>query len=351
LPARTGGKADQIMEPKSSLPVTSNELSTSIEHALKSSPGFEQRAIEVSRGIHSSVLSGGSATRAVADLLHGTWLGHPLHPVLITIPIGAWSLATIFDGLSLVQNSREAARTADRLIAIGIAAAVPTALAGLADYSTIKQEAAAEGALHGMMNGGGLGLYMLSLAARRSGRRNTGLLLSLSALGLVSASGWIGGELVYRHKVGVNHAGSPSHSEDWIPVLGHDEIADGESRRVLINDDPVMVHRTAHAVYALGATCSHAGGPLEEGTVEGECVTCPWHQSVFDLRDGSVVHGPATNAQPRYEARWRRGRIEVRRLAFNQAPAESQDQTQVASGDGSAAREEGIYNSERELGG
>jgi nitrite reductase/ring-hydroxylating ferredoxin subunit/uncharacterized membrane protein len=333
------------MESKTSVPVTMNDLGLNIEQALKRNPEFEQQAIEVSRDIHRRVLSGGEATRAVADLLHGVWLGHPLHPLLITMPIGAWALATIFDGLSMVQDSPYAERTADNLIAIGLVAAAPTALAGLADYSTIKREAAAEGALHGLMNSGAMGLYLLSLAARRRGQRQRGRLLALSAMGLVGASGWIGGELVYRHKVGVNHAEAPSHSEGWISVLSAQELAADESRRVMIDGNPVMIHRTAHQVYALGATCSHAGGPLEQGTIEGECVTCPWHQSVFNMRDGRVVHGPATQAQPRYETRWKGNMIEVRRLPYNQEPA------QVASGDGSAAREQGIYNFERELGG
>ena len=75
---------------------------------------------------------------------------------------------------------------------------------------------------------------------------------------------------------------------------------------------PVLVYRYRGQVFAMGAVCGHEGGPLEEGSFEGYCVTCPWHQSVYDLRDGSVVHGPTTYAEPIYETRTLGGRIEVR---------------------------------------
>ena len=97
-------------------------------------------------------------------------------------------------------------------------------------------------------------------------------------------------------------------------MLSDAELAEGEARRVLISDDAVMVYRDVERVYAIGAFCSHAGGPLEDGTISGHCVECPWHHSVFDMRDGSVVHGPATTPQARYEARRANGKIEVRLL-------------------------------------
>lgn len=65
---------------------------------------------------------------------------------------------------------------------------------------------------------------------------------------------------------------------------------------------------------AIDAVCSHAGGPLDEGSFEGCFVQCPWHDSVFDLRDGRVKHGPATIPQPGFAVRERNGQLEVRLL-------------------------------------
>ena len=74
---------------------------------------------------------------------------------------------------------------------------------------------------------------------------------------------------------------------------------------------PVLLYRKGEKIYAIAATCSHLGGPLGEGTFTDDCVTCPWHGSTFRLRDGAVVHGPATSPQPRFAARVVGGRVEL----------------------------------------
>ena len=298
-------------------------LGLTIERALKDIPGFADAAAGAARSIHDAVVGGGRPARLAADLLHGTWLGHPLHALLVEIPVGTWSASALFDLIAMATGSREAAWAADALIATGAAAAVPAAMAGAMDYSAAKQEATPAIALHAILNSAALGLFLASLAARRAGSRGLGVGLSYSALAIAGGSAWIGGDLVYRHGVGVNHSPAPGHAEGWIAVLDEGELAVGESRRVVISGDPVMVHRAPDAVYAIGAVCSHAGGPLEEGTVSEDCVECPWHQSVFDLRDGSVVHGPATMPQPGYEARVSGGLVEGRLRGRPAGPAET----------------------------
>jgi len=282
------------------------------EQLIKRIPGLEQAGKQFAGSIHSAVLQGGSLTRAIADVLHGTWFGHPLHPALTDIPIGAWALAAGFDAYAGLGGGREAERTADRLIAVGVAAAVPTALAGMADYSAIDEDAIAVGTAHALLNSAGLGLYLLSMWARARDQRGLGVLLSTTALGLVGASAGLGGDLIYRRRVGVNHAPPANAPSEWTAVLPLSEIAEYEARRVEIDGAPVLVYRDVDAVYAIGAVCTHAGGPLEQGTIDNACVECPWHQSVFDLRDGHVVHGPATMGQPSYQARIRDRQIEIR---------------------------------------
>lgn len=74
----------------------------------------------------------------------------------------------------------------------------------------------------------------------------------------------------------------------------------------------VLLHRQDARIYALASTCSHLGGPLDEGKTSDGCITCPWHGSVFRLDDGRIVRGPASTPQPTYETRVANGRIEVR---------------------------------------
>jgi len=299
-----------------------------LEQVIRRIPGLEQAGKQLAHSIHSAVLQGGSPARAIADALHGTWFGHPLHPALTDIPIGAWVLASGFDVYARLGGGHYAERTADALIAIGVAAAVPTALAGMADYSAIDDDAIAVGTAHALLNSAGLGLYLLSMWARAKNRRGLGVLLSTTALGMVGASAGLGGDLIYRRSVGVNHAPPATVPSDWTAVLRLNEIADYEARRVEIDGTPILVYHDVDAVYAIGAVCTHAGGPLEQGTIDGACVECPWHQSVFDMRDGHVVHGPATLGQPSYQARIRDGQIEIRLhpgQAPNLAPAGSED--------------------------
>ncbi|HWQ12969.1 MAG TPA: Rieske (2Fe-2S) protein [Roseiflexaceae bacterium] len=218
----------------------------------------------------------------------------------------------IFYTYATASGAREAQWAADRLLAIGVAAAAPTALAGVADFSTIKEDAAALGAAHALLNTAGLGLFLASLWARTSGSRGLGVLLSSAGLAVVTGSAILGGDLTYRKRVGVNHTPPADGPREWTAAIPLERLGDHAARRVMVADVPVLLYRDGDQVYAIGAVCSHAGGPLEEGEFQGGCVQCPWHQSVFDLRTGAVVHGPATHAQPAYEARVRGGQVEVR---------------------------------------
>jgi uncharacterized membrane protein len=165
---------------------------------LDAIPGFKDYAEQFSRGIHGLVLKGGGPVRRIADLLHGTWLGHPLHSVLTDVTIGAWMFGSLMDLVSLSGRANGARSAADRLITIGTVSALPTALAGLTDYTTIPRGALTTGATHGLLNTVALALYALSMRSRRTGRRSGAMVLSGMGLGLILVSGWLGGELTYR---------------------------------------------------------------------------------------------------------------------------------------------------------
>lgn len=287
-------------------------LTKYIDSAIQSIPGLKELGSELSGAIHRAVMDGGEPTRDLADLLHGTWLGHPLHPALTDIVVGAWSMSSLFDFASLLGDSEEAEWAADSLTGIGVVAAIPTALAGLADYSTVPQNATRTATLHAIFNDIGLTLYILSLWQRNRGNRGNGIFLSTLGYGTIMVGAWLGGHLSFDKKVGVNHADKPSEPTEWTAVLDAAELRESKASRVEVEGQPVLLYRYGGTVYATGALCPHAGGPLDEGTFDGHCVQCPWHDSVFDLRDGGVVHGPSTYPLPKYQARIHDGSIEIR---------------------------------------
>jgi nitrite reductase/ring-hydroxylating ferredoxin subunit/uncharacterized membrane protein len=289
-----------------------------IEHIIERIPGLTGNGAKIARAIHDAVVRDGRFRKA-ADMLHGTWLGHPLHPVLTDIPIGAWTIAVLCDLVAAQRGSAEAAKMADALTAIGAVAAVPTAFAGVVDYSAIDESAMALATAHGLLNSTGLVLNLLSLRDRAAGNRGRGVMFSAAAFGILNLSAWMGGEMVYRKRVGVNHAADAGGAETWQSVLGSDDLPQRTPKRVEVDGTPILLYRDGAETFAIGAVCSHAGGPLDEGTIEEQCVRCPWHDSVFDLRDGSVVHGPATYPEPSYETRERDGKIEVRRRPIESA--------------------------------
>jgi len=282
------------------------------ERALRKIPELQEKAYRVSRGLHNEVLKGGEPTRKVADVLHGRWLGHPLHAALVETTVGAWFLGSVLDCIGLALGHEGVEKCADRLIDLGNAAAVPTAVSGLADFTTIPEEAMASGATHGLLNACGFVCNLLSAGARKSGLRPLGVLLSAVAAGGLLASAWLGGELVYKYNVGVNRTRKSDGPKDWLPVLNTVELLEDQPMRVEVKGAPVLLYRHGDTIYAMGAVCGHAAGALEEGTFEDVQVTCPLHQSIYDLRDGSVVHSPSLYPESTYDVRVREGRIELK---------------------------------------
>ena len=283
------------------------------EEMLAEIPEYKSVAQKVSRGLHDLVLKGGEPARFTADFLHGTWLGHPLHSVLTDLTIGAWIFGSLMDLFSLGGSHRRGnEHAADKLIALGTASAIPTALTGLADYSTIPEGAVSTGATHGLINASALALYGFSIALRKMGLRPFAMVLSGAGLGLILISSWLGGHMAYHYKVGVNHAQKPGKPKPWQAVVDDSKLAEDKPLRVEVDEKPVLVYKHLGEIFAIGADCAHEAGPLDEGKFQGCQVECPWHQSVYDLRTGRVVHGPATNPEPVYKTRVKQGKVELR---------------------------------------
>ncbi|HKN62954.1 MAG TPA: Rieske (2Fe-2S) protein [Gaiellaceae bacterium] len=247
-----------------------------------------------------------SVPQPVRDVLDGVWFGNPLHPALTDVPLGAWTAAFALD---LVGSE-----SADGALAVGILGAVPAALTGLNDWSHLKDDARRIGTVHALVNSAGLALNVLSLAARRGGHRGLGRVLSTAAYGGALFSAHLGGHLSFGLGVRVNRTAFESPRDRYAPVCDEAELNGGKLVGVELEGEAVVVSRSEESgeVCAIAATCSHLGGPLDEGKRDGDTVTCPWHGSRFDLCTGEVQGGPAVYPQPRYETRIRSGKVEIR---------------------------------------
>ena len=164
------------------------------------------------------------------------------------------------------------------------------------------------------MNVVGLALNATSLGLRLSGRRGAGRVASALGFAVAGSAAHVGGNLSFGMGVRVNTTANTRGPSEFEPVLDEFELGGTAMRRVEVDGEPVLVTRsTAGELCALANTCSHFGGPLAEGERDGDVVVCPWHGSRFDLCTGTVVGGPAVFPQPRFEARARDGKIEIRR--------------------------------------
>jgi nitrite reductase/ring-hydroxylating ferredoxin subunit/uncharacterized membrane protein len=238
------------------------------------------------------------------DVLHGVWLGHPLHPMLVQVPVGTWLSASVLD---LVRGDERAARL---LVATGLIAAVPAALAGTADWSEQHEQQMRVGIVHAAGNVIALGLYGASLAPRDPRLSRA---LRLTGLAAVSASGLLGGHISFRLAGGANHAEEVPHlvKPGWQYLMTAADLPEGKPVQQMLGEVPVVAIRTNGAVRVLADRCSHMSGPLSGGELADGCLTCPWHGSVFRIADGSVARGPATAPQPAFEAREADGAIQV----------------------------------------
>lgn len=248
---------------------------------------------------------GTPAGGAAMDVLSGRWLGHALHPSLSDVSIGLWGASAFCD----VVGEGDAAGA---LTAAGAAASLATAASGISDWNWTLGRERRLGLVHGLANVAGLGVQLGSLAARLAGRRRAAQALNLTGLALTTAAAYLGGELVLGRGTGVDHTAFMTGPDEWTPLLRVEDVEDGGMLGADLEGRRVLVSRRGSIVSVIENTCSHLGGPLDEGELRDGVVTCPWHGSRFRLSDGCAVRGPASSPQPRLQARVVAGRVEVR---------------------------------------
>ncbi|WP_406474036.1 Rieske 2Fe-2S domain-containing protein [Streptomyces platensis] len=231
------------------------------------------------------------------DVLHGLPIGHPLHPALVQLPMGAWMSAAVLD---TVPGTRRGARL---LVGVGVLSAVPAAWAGWVDWAEQHEDQMRTGLVHAGSMALAIGLYARSWVHRGRGSTARGKLLGFAGLSAAGAGGLLGGHLAFRQAAGPNKAEPVPHllEEGWHPVGRVEDFPVGEAVRRELGEVPLLVVRqTGGEIHVLAGRCSHLSGPLTDGTLADGCVTCPWHGSVFRLSDGANVAGPATAPQPSF---------------------------------------------------
>jgi nitrite reductase/ring-hydroxylating ferredoxin subunit/uncharacterized membrane protein len=264
------------------------------------------------KAVSATFESAGEAGQKTQNFLHGTWIGHPLHVILTDIPLGAWSAAMVFDAIDAATDNDGFRSAADACIGFGLVGALGAAVTGLTDWHQIDPPARRVGLVHGLLNLAGTALFTASFFKRRAGSRAAGRALSSAGYLVAALSAQLGGDLVYDQRIGVDHAPAQGLPKDFTRVLAESELHDDVPMRAEHNGLPILLVKRGDHIFALAETCSHLGGPLSEGRLEGNTIQCPWHGSQFSLEDGSVVNGPAVHPQPCLEARILDGQIEVR---------------------------------------
>ncbi|HEX4519116.1 MAG TPA: Rieske 2Fe-2S domain-containing protein [Gaiellaceae bacterium] len=256
----------------------------------------------IAERVHGVVTRLTRASPRVRDALSGTGLSHPAHPALVAGPLGCFTGALIAD----LSGERAAAR---RLTGAGVLLAAPAAATGLSDWTDTTGAERRIGFFHLAANVTTVAWYTASWSARRRQRHSLGIALGLAGALTATVGGWLGGHLTYAMGVGVDTTAFDGGPTEWTP-LTRDK---GNPLAGWVGDVPLVIVERSGSIHVLAGRCTHRGGPLSEGTVEADCIVCPWHGSRFSFLDGSVRSGPAVAPQPCYEVRQTDDGLEVRR--------------------------------------
>ena len=290
------------------------DFSERLESAIIKSKAVKRVAAPLDKWLNRCFQT--TALRPFKLFLNGTWLGHPLHPLLTDGPLGAWTVTILLDLATLIFGVPGLGLAAGIAAGIGVAAALATIAAGFMDWMDVDPPEKAVGMSHAILNTIATVMFAISFLMRFRGHWQLTLgafIVSLAGYLLVIAGAYLGGTMVFRMGAMINRNAYRSGPEDFQAALAVADLPEGQPKRVDIDGQPILLLRSGEEIHAIGAVCSHYGAPLEEGKQEGDTIRCPWHSSRFALADGSVREGPACAPLPAYEVRIVRGQVQVKR--------------------------------------
>ncbi len=288
------------------------DLSERIDQTLIASSSINRLANTVQK-LMNAIFN--TPLRPLKTFLNGTWLEHPLHPVLTDIPVGGWTAAILFDLIAILFGVQNLGLGDGIAMGLGVLGAVGAIITGFTDWMDIDPPELAVGITHAIINIAATLLFALSFFILWENNWHIGFADFIPALIgylMVTAGAFVGGSLVFRMGVMINRDAFQSGPDEFVPVLPMAELPDNKPMRVNANGRPVLLVRRGEEVYAIGAVCSHYGAPLEEGQLTDGAIQCPWHGSRFCLADGRVQAGPATAPVPAYAVRISNNQIEVK---------------------------------------
>lgn len=253
--------------------------------------------------------------RPLKLLANGTWLQHPLHPLLTDVPVGAWTLAILLDVIALVFGVQNLGLASGIGLGLGILAALAAIVTGFSDWTDVDPPEKALGMLHAILNITSTLLFVIAFFMLwGSGWTITlsNFMVALVGYLVITFGAFIGGDLVFRMGVMVNRNAYKSGPKDFVSALAVADLPENQLKRVDVKGQPVLLLKRGEKIYAIGAVCSHYGGPLEKGKLINDTVQCPYHYSRFSLEDGRVREGPSTAPVPVYENQVVGGQIQIR---------------------------------------
>jgi nitrite reductase/ring-hydroxylating ferredoxin subunit/uncharacterized membrane protein len=254
--------------------------------------------------------------------------GHPIHPALVMFPLAGLIGAFVFDVLGCLTGRPALWTTGGYLTLAGIGTALVAAVPGFIDYLAVvppRSSGKRRATKHMIVNLSAVTLFAVAFAVRGGpAEQPAAIVLVLEGLGvaLVSVGGWMGGTLVSRNQISVDHR--YAHAGKWreirvdpargdpLVVAQSNELQVNQMMLVHVGDRRVVVGRTAQGYVAFDDHCTHRGASLADGVMICGTVQCPWHGSQFDASDGSVKAGPATRKIAAYAVEARDGKVLLR---------------------------------------
>jgi nitrite reductase/ring-hydroxylating ferredoxin subunit/uncharacterized membrane protein len=233
--------------------------------------------------------------------------GHPIHPALIPFPFAFIVGGFVFDLFAVLFDAPAWWLTGGHLAAAGVITALAAAVPGVIDYiytvppdSTGKQRATR----HMIVNLSAVSLTSIAWIVRQGSDRAV-IVLALEAVAVVllAAGGWMGGVLVSRNQISVDHryAGAGKWKDETVDdaagkpvkVATTDELKIDQMKLLRVGTARIVLARTDNGYAAFDDRCTHRGGSLAGGAMICGTVQCPWHGSQFDVQSGAVKAGPA----------------------------------------------------------
>ena len=283
-----------------------------LERTSRPLRGLSNAIAGIMDGIYGAL---GSPGKLLQDFLNGSWLGHSLHAVLVDVVVGGSTATLLLDILRVFFGIDGLETATTWVVGLSGLSALGAILSGLTDYKDTAPDSEERDVtgMHGLINIVATIGFAISFFQRLADAHDAAFWVLLVSYLVLSVGAYIGGHVVFKYGYMVNHNAfnKGKRADAFTPVVALVEVPEETPTKVMFGSTAIMLVRRADVVYALKETCSHAAGPLSEGELKGDTITCPWHFSTFRLADGAVVHGPAGSRQPSYRTRVADGMIEL----------------------------------------